>query len=117
MTAEAMTAEEELHWLALRSVPGLGTRRSVQLLERMKTPRAVFSASASELEGAGVPGTLARSIASGCSFDEAATQRELMMKAGATLVPLGHPAYPDLLRGIYDPPPVLFARGRLELLA
>ena len=112
-----MTAEEELHWLALRLVAGLGTRRSVSLLERMKTPQAIFRSSASELEGAGVPPALARSIASGCTFDEAATQRELMIAAGAFLVPVGDPRYPAVLRRIYDPPPLLFARGRVELLS
>lgn len=112
-----MTAEEELHWLALRLVPGLGTRRAVQLLERLKTPQAIFRASPSELEGAGVPGALARSIASGCGFEEAASQREAMLKAGAALVPLSDPRYPEPLRRIYDPPPLLFARGRLDLLS
>lgn len=112
-----MTAEEELHWLALRLVPGLGTRRAGQLLERFPSPQAIFRSSPSELEAAGIPGSLARSIASGCSFDEAATQRELMIRSGARLVAVRHPAYPELLRRIYDPPPLLFVRGRLELLA
>lgn len=112
-----MTAEEELHWLALRLVPGLGTRRSVQLLERMKTPQAIFRSSPGELEAHGIPGALARSISSGCSFEEAATQRELMLKANAQLVAFGAPGYPEPLRRIYDPPPVLFARGRVELLS
>ena len=113
----ALTAEDELHWLALRLVPGLGTRRSTQLLERFQTPQAIFRASHSELEAAGLPGTLARSVASGCSFEDAATQQQLMKETGAVLVPLGDARYPEPLRRIYDPPPVLFARGRVELLS
>jgi DNA processing protein len=111
-----LTDEAQLYWLALRLVPGLGTRRSGSLLERFRTPQAIFRASASELEAAGLSGALARSVSSGCSFEDAATQQQLMKEAGAQLVPLGDPRYPEQLRRIYDPPPVLFARGRADLL-
>jgi len=117
LTPSRLTDEEELYWLALRLVPGLGTRRSATLLERFRTPQAIFRASHSELEAAGLPGTLARSVASGCSFEDAATQQQLMKETGAVLVPLGDARYPEPLRRIYDPPPVLFARGRVELLS
>jgi DNA processing protein len=112
-----LTNEEELYWLALRLVPGLGTRRSATLLERFRTPQAIFRASHSELEAAGLPGTLARSVASGCSFEDAATQQQLIKDAGGQLIPMGDARYPEPLRRIYDPPPVLFARGRAELLS
>jgi len=112
-----LTAEEELYWLALRLVPGLGTRRSALLVEHFRTPQAIFRASASELEHAGLSGGLARSVASGCSFEDAAGQQQLIRDAGAQLIPMGDPRYPDALRRIFDPPPVLFARGRVELLS
>lgn len=118
MTATpVLTAEEELHWLALRMVPGLGTRRIGILLERFQSPQAIFRASASELEAAGLTGALARSIASGCSFEDAAGQQQQAREAGAQLVTLNDPRYPEALRKIFDPPPVLFARGRVELLS
>jgi DNA processing protein len=112
-----LTVEEELHWLALRMIPGLGTRRIGLLLERLRTPQAIFRASASELEAAGLTGAIARSVASGCSFDDAATQQEKMREAGAQLIALNDPRYPEALRKIFDPPPVLFGRGRVELLS
>jgi DNA processing protein len=112
----ALSTEEELYWLALRLVPGLGTRRSALLLERFRSPQAIFRASPSELEAAGIPSALARSVASGCSFEDAATQQQLMKEAGAVLVPMGDARFPEPLRRIYDPPPVLFARGRVDLL-
>ncbi len=114
---QALTEEEELCWLALRMVPGLGTRRIVQLLERLRTPQAIFRASASELEAAGLGGAVARSVAGGCSFDDAAGQQRKIREAGALLIPLNDPRYPEALRRIFDPPPVLFARGRTELLS
>lgn len=113
----ALTIEEELHWLALRMVPGLGTRRIGILIERFRTPQAVFRASASELQASGLTGALAQSISSGVSFDDAASQQQKAREAGAQLITLGDSRYPETLRKIFDPPPVLFARGRIELLS
>src|SRR5438270_6535392 len=39
-----------------------------------------------------------------------------MVEAGVELVTIGDPRYPQPLREIFDPPIVLFARGRVELL-
>ena len=111
-----MTPEEELHWLALRLVPGLGTRKTVQVLERFRSPVQLFRASTAELEAAGLPGSVARSISSGCTFDDAVSQQEKVKAAGGVMITLADLEYPELLKSIYDPPPVLFARGRLELL-
>ncbi len=116
MLPATLTREDELHWLALRMIPGLGTRKAGQLIERLRSPQAIFRASVSELEGHGVPGAVARSIASGCAFEEAVEQQQKMLEAGAMLLPIQDPRYPQRLREIFDPPVVLFARGRIELL-
>ena len=44
--------EEELHWLALKLIPGLGTRIAGRLIAKFRTPMAVFRASLTELESA-----------------------------------------------------------------
>jgi len=116
MTATILTRETELHWLALRMTPGLGTRTAVLLIEIFKTPESVFRASRSELEAAGVSSGLAQSISSGCAFDDAVTQQQKLAEAGAEVVPLTDPRYPARLKEIFDPPPLLYARGRTELL-
>jgi DNA processing protein len=108
--------EEELHWLALKLIPGLGTRIAGKLIERFRTPMAVFRASRTELEGAGVSGAVAQAIASGCTFDDAVAQQQRMQETGAVTIAITDPAYPSLLREIYDPPVLLFARGRVDLL-
>ena len=115
-TPALLTRETELHWLALRMTPGLGTRTAVQLIETFKTPQEVFRASRSELEAAGVSSGVAQSIASGCAFDDAVTQQQKLAEADAVVVPLADPRYPDRLKEIFDPPPLLFARGRVELM-
>jgi len=112
----ALTADDELHWLALRMVPGLGTRKLGLLIEIFRTPQAIFRASRSEIESAGIMPGVAQSIASGCAFEDAVDQQHKLTQAGAMLVPVTSAAYPPRLREIYDPPPILFARGRVDLL-
>ena len=120
MTAAApatpSTPEHELHWLALLLVSGLGARKTGQLIARFRTPETVFRASVDELESAGLSGAVARSIASGCAFEEAVEQQQKLRESGTRIVPLTAAAYPDRLKEIYDPPPLLFALGNLELL-
>ncbi len=115
--SSSLTEDDQIHWLALRMAPGLGTRKAGQLIAAFRTPQAIFQASRSELEAAGLASAVAQSIASGCSFEDAVAQKEKLAQAGAELVPLTDPRYPLRLKEIFDPPPLLYARGRVELLA
>jgi len=112
-----LTQEDTLHWLALRMVPGVGTLAAIRLLERFKSPQAIFRASASELEAAGLSPAQARNLASGYSFDDAVEQQQRLLDLGAHLLTLHDPAYPQRLREIFDPPLLLFGIGRKELLS
>ncbi len=111
-----LTRDDELHWLALILVPGLGARKAGSLIEVFRTPQAVFRASRSELEAAGMTAQGAQAIASGCAFEDAVTQQQKVLETGTCVVPITDPRYPALLKDVYDAPPVLFARGRVELL-
>ena len=117
MPPPVISRDEELYWLALQLVPGLGARGAGKLLDRFRAPAAIFRASRTELEAAGVSGAVAQSISSGCTFEDGVAQQEKMAAAGAVAVTLGDPRYPQALREIFDPPIVLFARGRVELLS
>ncbi len=98
-------------------VPGLGATKAGRLIEQFRTPQAIFRASKSELEAAGLKPAVAQSIASGCAFEDAAIQHQRMHAAQTELIGIRDPRYPPLLREIPDPPVMLFARGRVELLA
>jgi len=111
-----ITPEEELHWLALRLVPGLGTLGSIRLIEQFRTPVSIFRSSTSELVAAGLSASAARSISSGCSFEEAVQQQEKLREYGTRVITLHDPLYPPQLRAIFDPPLLLFARGNVDLL-
>jgi DNA processing protein len=116
IVTSALTREEQLDWLALKMTPGLGARTAVRLLERYRSPQAILRAPRSEIEAQGVAGSVAQSLASGCTYEDAAAQQKKLDESGAELLALTDPRYPALLKAIFDPPPVLFLRGRAELL-
>jgi len=111
-----LTDEEELYWLALRLVPGLGAVKTARLIEEFRSPQAIFRASQSEIEAREISGSVARSIVSGCVFEDALEQREKLKAHNAQLIPYGFPLYPSRLMEIYDPPPLLFVSGNAKLL-
>jgi DNA processing protein len=111
-----LTEDDQIHWLALRMAPGLGTRKAAQLIGLFRTPQNIFRASRSELEAAGLSRAVAQSIASGCAFEDAAAQKRKLLETGTELIPMTDPRYPPRLKEIFDPPPLLYARGRVELL-
>ena len=92
---------------------GLGTRSAGQLIQKLRTPEAIFRSSAARIEGHGLARSLAQSIASGCAFEEAADQQNKLAEFGSVIIPITDPRYPQRLREIYDPPVLLFARGRV----
>lgn len=108
--------EALLHWLALHLVPGLGTGNAFKLIRQLGTPEAVFHSSVSELESCGVRAAVAQSIVSGVSFEDAAAELEKVKAAGVEVVTFRDPRYPESLKEIYDPPILLYARGRTDLL-
>ncbi len=116
MANHAGSQEALLHWLALHLVPGLGTTLATRLIRRLGNPQRIFHASVSELESCGLRAGVAQSIVSGVPFEEAAAEMEKIQAAGVEVVTLQDERYPDLLKEIYDPPILLYVRGRTELL-
>jgi DNA processing protein len=108
-------AEEISYWLALSLIPGIGSILIQRLLERFKTPDAVFRAPMKELlkiEGLGrkVAGEIQKGP------PERAVQRELSLLkgVGGKIVTLKDNDYPMRLKDIYDPPALLYVRGELR---
>jgi len=117
LTQPPLTDDRILHWLALLMTPGLGTRRAMDLVERYGSPERILRLDARELEAAGVAPAVASSMAAGCSFAPAAEVAERGKRMGVEVIPWEDARYPARLREIYDPPLLLFAMGRVELLS
>ncbi len=108
-----MTGEMETRaWLALGKVHGLGPVGQRRLLEHFGSGVAALQASASEwarLAGKGV----ARPGHSEQQWAEKQWRR--MARLRGRIIGLTEAGYPELLRHIHDPPPVLYALGAAAL--
>jgi DNA processing protein len=115
--AKAAPAAHHLHWLALALTPSLGPSRCRRLVEHFGNTNAVFAASLTELEAAGLPAAAAQSIALGKSAELAQEEMVRAASVAAQIVTLDDPAYPPLLKQIYDPPVALYVRGDPAILS
>ena len=108
--------QAQLSWLALHLVPGLGARNALKLIRTFGSPERVFHASLTELRSCGLREAVASAIHSGTSFEDAAAEQNKVREAGADVVSIHDTKYPERLKEIYDPPILLYARGRTEAL-
>jgi len=106
---------EELLWLALHLVAGVGPRVFRALLSEFGDVRAVFDASYDELAAVrGLSQETARSIKGALQSARFKSEQAAIARLGAKIVTLGSPEYPENLRHIPSPPPVLYVLGTLE---
>ncbi len=105
-------------FLFLSFTPGLGPRKIKVLGEHFGGARAVLEAepdALKEVEGVG-PKLIASLVAARASTkisEEVEKEIERAGRLGITLLHLEHPSYPESLRNIYDPPPLIYIRGTL----
>jgi DNA processing protein len=93
-------------------VRGLGLRSANQLIKHFKTPEAVFESTRDSLEALGIPPEVADDVLSPKSEERAEAEWERAGKLGVTILDILDPAYPPLLREIFDPPIVIYLRGK-----
>jgi DNA processing protein len=65
-----------------------------------------------ELEAQGIPGEVADDLLSSKSEDRASQEIEQANRLGVRIVDITHADYPPLLREAYDPPIILYIRGK-----
>src|SRR5262249_19659565 len=102
--AGAPATDQSLKWLALAMTPGTGAGRGKKLVEFYGGIDAIFAASLTDLEAAGLPAAAARSIALGKSLELAGEELDRLRELGATAIVPTDPRYPARLLEIYDPP-------------
>jgi DNA processing protein len=106
-------------WIRLEQTPGAGGATVRRLLAEFGSPQRIFSAGYQALI-LHVRAPLARALCEPAT-DEIVRQVDLTMdwlgQPGNHLLTLSDPDYPAALAHIPDPPPLLYLKGRPELLA
>jgi len=113
-----MTATDHddlVYWLTLSRIPGLGVTGVNKLLLAFGEPRTVFSAPASALR-MHVPRAVADEIRHGPRHAVAEPVFSWLAQSGNALITLADSDYPAALLQIANPPPLLYLKGRRELL-
>ena len=112
-----MDSDQYLGWLALALTPGLGARMAGKLLREFGSPEAIFNASLTALEAQRLPAAVAQAIHSRqpLSARRKNWRKRRRPAAGCSLGTSR--SIPSRLREIYDPPPLLYVSGNVELLS
>ena len=98
--------------LKLLSIDSLGPRRALILAAKFNSLQEIFEASFKRLKNIqGLPVETAQKIKNGGNPKFVKEQRALLEKSPFKLITIFDEEYPDNLRNIYDPPPVLFMHG------
>jgi DNA processing protein len=105
--------EAYFYWLALKSIPGIGNRTFKRLLTYFGTPENVFKSPGKDLLA--TEAVSPRVISGIQNFKEAKRIRKELKevkKRGFQMVSFADDEYPNNLRQIHDPPPILYIHGK-----
>jgi DNA processing protein len=105
----------ELYWIGLKAVPGIGNVTFRRLLERFETPEQTLSAPPAALATVrGVTPLALEAISSGSWRGYAEQECARLALSTARLVTFTSSDYPKSLFEITDPPPFLYVCGELR---
>jgi DNA processing protein len=108
--------DETLSWLELSLISGVGTKTFYRLLDHFGTARSVLDASPAALRQApGVGPALVEAIGRG-SKTELAKSIQLIEQQGVSVMSIRDDDYPEALKHIDDPPPLLYVKGTLRAI-
>src|SRR5687768_108043 len=102
-------------WIALCLIDGLGDESIRRLLVGFGSPAQIFSASTSALERL-VKKKVAHSIVQGADRNKINATLKWLEDSQNSIITLADTDFPSLLLNISDPPPLLYLKGKRELL-
>jgi DNA processing protein len=109
--------ENRLAWLAMTLTPGLGPKRILKAAQALPVLSSLFRLSLTELEGLNFPAPAAQYLFTGKARTEAERELVRIRELKGAVLTYEEDDYPERLREIFDPPPVLWVLGDVKLLA
>ncbi|MFW8599870.1 DNA-processing protein DprA [Desulfobacterota bacterium M19] len=106
-----------IDWLTLALVPGLGAVGMGRLIRELGEPEHIFAAGRERLlRVRGIRHPVADTIINAPPIREAELELQRLRHHNFSLLTWNDPAYPALLREIYNPPMLLYVNGDVGLL-
>lgn len=115
-TAQRTREETRLAWLALAMSPGLGPKRIAEAMRQVEAPIDILSLPLTMLESLRFPPQAAQFVFDGKARTTAEAELKRAAAENATIISFDCPEYPERLKEIFDPPPVLWIRGDVKQL-
>lgn len=109
--------QNRLAWVALTLTPGLGPKRILKAAEALPDLASLFRLSLTELESLNFPAPSAQFLFTGKARTEAERELVRMGEQKGMILTYEDEEYPERLREIFDPPPVLWVLGDVKILA
>jgi DNA processing protein len=109
--------ENRLAWLAMTLTPGLGPKRILKAAQALPVLSSLFRLSLTELEGLNFPAPAAQYLFTGKARTEAERELVRIRELKGAVLTYEEDDYPERLRELFDPPPVLWVLGDVTLLA
>lgn len=109
--------EQKRYWIWLSLIKNLGSKRKQILLEKYKTPEAIYNLTEKELiEIQGIGKNLINNILDKKIRNEIDKHISYMKQQNIEIISIVDKEYPNNLKQIYDPPITLYIKGNKNIL-
>lgn len=106
--------EDKKYWMWLSSIPGVGSRRFIALIDYFKEPENIFNSSEEELIKCGlVPLNVVKQITTNRDIKKVDKYLNKVQEKNIKVYTIFDDNYPENLKNIYDPPPIIYVKGDL----
>ncbi|MBU1000350.1 DNA-processing protein DprA [Patescibacteria group bacterium] len=107
--------QNESYLLALHSIDGLGPIRLKTILQHFQDPKLAWEANGEELLKLGIYKNIVKLLTETRKKLEPETYTKKIAESGIKWITVLDKNYPKLLAQIYDPPTVLYYKGKIDL--
>ncbi|NLG52582.1 MAG: DNA-protecting protein DprA [Clostridiales bacterium] len=101
------------YWIWLTTLKGIGPKKAARLLDRFGTPEKIHAAPPEEFEEVRELNLADRQVLLNKSLDGAERILEVCARKNIEILTIHDTEYPERLKNIDTPPPVLYLRGKL----
>jgi len=105
--------DQKAFWVGLSLAPGIGPAKFRRLVDALGSPEAAWKARPAHLAEAGLDRRTIESLVATRNKVDLEQQMQQLQRLEVTLLTLEDPDYPERLRTIVDPPPILYLLGEL----
>ncbi len=106
--------EDKKYWMWLSSIPGVGSKRFIALIDYFHEPENIFNSSEAELIKCGlIPLNVVKQITMNRDIKKIDKYLNKVQEKNIKVYTISDDDYPENLKNIYDPPPIIYVKGEL----